>query len=110
MALTEELPIYRATYRLLNMLIRATQDFPRFYKYSLGTRMVDVCLEMSMLIYKANSSYEKVELIREFLSRFSMLQMLLRVSRLICYPPSLSIRIFNPPDAQIGKKQVYTYK
>lgn len=66
MALTEELPIYRATYRLLNMLIRATQDFPRFYKYSLGTRMVDVCLDMSMLIYKANSSYEKVELIREF--------------------------------------------
>lgn len=28
MALTEELPIYRATYRLLNLLIRATQDFP----------------------------------------------------------------------------------
>lgn len=41
--------------------------------------MVDVCLDMSMLIYKANSSYEKVEPIREFLSRFSMLQMLLRV-------------------------------
>lgn len=59
MALTEELPIYRATYRLLNMLIRATQDFPRYYKYSLGTRMVDVCLDMSMLLYKANSSYEK---------------------------------------------------
>ncbi len=50
MALTEELPIYRATYRLLNMLIRATQDFPRFYKYSLEVRMVDVCLDMSMLI------------------------------------------------------------
>ena len=48
MALTEELPIYRATYRLLNLLIRATQDFPRFYKYSLGTRMVDVCLDMAM--------------------------------------------------------------
>ena len=59
MSLTEELPIYRATYRLLNMLIRATQDFPRFYKYSLGARMVDICLDMSMLIYKANSSYEK---------------------------------------------------
>lgn len=79
MALTEELPIYRATYRLLNMLIRVTQDFPRFYKYSLGTRMVDVCLDMSMLLYKANSSYEKVELIKEFLSKFSILQMLLRV-------------------------------
>lgn len=75
MALTEELPIYRATY----LLLRATQDFPRFYKYSLGTRMVDICLDMSMLLYKANSSYEKVELIKEFLSRFNMLQMLLRV-------------------------------
>lgn len=50
MALTEELPIYRATYRLLNMLLRATQDFLRFYRYSLGTRMVDVCLDMSMLL------------------------------------------------------------
>lgn len=57
MALTEELQIYRATYRLLNLLIRATQDF----------------------LYKANSSHEKVELIKEFLSRFNMLQMLLRV-------------------------------
>lgn len=59
MALTEELPIYRATYRLLNMLIRATQDFPRFYKYSLGVRMVDVYLDMSMLIYKANAVMKK---------------------------------------------------
>lgn len=40
MALTEELPIYRATYRLLNLLIRATQDFPRFFRYGLGSRMV----------------------------------------------------------------------
>ena len=51
MALTEELPIYRATYWLLNLLIRATQEFPLFYKYSLGTRMVDICLDMSMLLY-----------------------------------------------------------
>lgn len=77
MSLTEELPIYRATYRLLNLLIRATQDFPRFYKYSLGTRMVDICLDMSMLLYKANSSYEKTEPLREFLGKFGMLQLLL---------------------------------
>ena len=31
------------------MLIRATQDFPRFYKFSLGVKMVDICLDMSML-------------------------------------------------------------
>ena len=104
MALTEELPIYRATYRLLNMLIRATQDFPRFYKYSLGVRMVDVCLDMSMLIYKANSNYEKVELIREFLSRFSMLQMLLRVCAEQKVIDTKKVTVFALEMEKIGKQ------
>lgn len=41
--------------------------------------MVDVCLDIPMLLYKADSSYEKVEISKEFLSRFGMLQILLRV-------------------------------
>lgn len=104
MALTEELPIYRATYRLLNMLIRATQDFPRFYKYSLGTRMVDVCLDMSMLLYKANSSYEKVELIKEFLSKFSILQMLLRVCAEQKVIDTKKVAVFALEMEKIGKQ------
>ncbi|WP_288151336.1 four helix bundle protein [Phocaeicola sartorii] len=104
MALTEELLIYRATYRLLNMLIRATQDFPRFYKYSLGTRMVDVCLDMSMLLYKANSSYEKVELIKEFLSKFSILQMLLRVCAEQKVIDTKKVAVFALEMEKIGKQ------
>ena len=46
MALSEDLPLYRDTLRLLNLLIPLSQGFPRFYKYSLGTRMMDVCLDM----------------------------------------------------------------
>lgn len=104
MALTEELPIYRATYRLLNLLIRATQDFPRYYKYSLGTRMVDVCLDMSMLLYKANSSYEKVELIKEFLSKFSILQMLLRVCAEQKVIDTKKVAVFALEMEKIGKQ------
>ena len=104
MALTEELPIYRATYRLLNLLIRAMQDFPRFYKYSLGTRMVDVCLDMSMLLYKANSSYEKVELIKEFLSKFSILQMLLRVCAEQKVIDTKKVAVFALEMEKIGKQ------
>ena len=59
MALSEELPLYRDTYRLLNNLLILTQDFPRFFRYSMGSRMVDLTLDMLSLIYKANSSYEK---------------------------------------------------
>ena len=102
--LTEELPIYRATYRLLNMLIRATQDFPRYYKYSLGTRMVDVCLDMSILLYKANSSYEKVELIKEFLSKFSILQMLLRVCAEQKVIDTKKVAVFALEMEKIGKQ------
>ena len=57
MALSEELPLYRDTYRLLNNLLILTQDFPRFFRYSMGSRMVDLTLDMLSLIYKANSSY-----------------------------------------------------
>jgi len=72
MALSEELPLYRDTYRLLNNLLILTQDFPRFFRYSMGSRMLS-------LIYKANSSYEKVGVLTEFLDRYRMLQMLFRV-------------------------------
>lgn len=79
MALSEDLPLYRDTYRLLNNLLVLTQDFPRFFRYSMGSRMVDLTLDMLSLIYKANSSYEKVGVLAEFLDRYRMLQMLFRV-------------------------------
>lgn len=79
MALSEELPLYRDTYRLLNNLIVLTQDFPRFFRYSIGSRMVDLTLDMLSLIYRANGSYEKVGVLAEILDRYRMLQMLFRV-------------------------------
>ena len=79
MALSEELPLYRDTYRLLNDLLLLSQEFPRFFRYSMGSRMVDLTLDMLSLIYKANSSYEKVGILTEFLDRYRMLQMLFRV-------------------------------
>ena len=41
--------------------------------------MVELNLDMLSLIYKANSSYEKVAVITEFLDKYRMLQMLFRV-------------------------------
>ena len=73
MALSEDLPLYRDTYRLLNNLLVLTQEFPRFFRYSMGSRMVDLTLDMLSLIYKANSSYEKVGVLAEFLDRYRML-------------------------------------
>lgn len=80
MALSEDLPLYRDTYRLLNDLLRLVQNtFPRFFRYTVGNRMVDLNLDMLSLIYRANSSYEKTGPLSEFLDRYRMLQMLFRV-------------------------------
>ena len=79
MALSEDLPLYRDSLRLLNQLIPLTQGFPRFFRYGIGSRMVDLNLDMLSLIYKANSNYEKVSIITEFLDKYRMLQMLFRV-------------------------------
>ena len=79
MALSEDLPLYRDTLRLLNLLIPLSQGFPRFFRYNMGNRMIELNLDMLSLIYKANSSYEKVAVITEFLDKYRMLQMLFRV-------------------------------
>lgn len=42
MALSEDLPLYRDTYRLLNNLLLLSREFPRFFRYSMGSRMVDL--------------------------------------------------------------------
>ena len=66
--------------------------------------MVDVCLDMSMLLYKANSSYEKVELIKEFLSKFSILQMLLRVCAEKKVIDTKKVAVFALEMEKIGKQ------
>ena len=79
MALSEELPLYKDCLSLLNRVIPLTKDFPRFFRYGIGSRMVDFNLEMISLIYQANSSYEKVKILEEFLNKYRMLVILFRV-------------------------------
>ena len=71
--------IYRDTTELLNSLYRLVQAFPRFFKYGLGVRMTELCLNMLALIFKANSSYEKSVHLNVFLADYQMLKTLFRV-------------------------------
>ena len=79
MALSEELPLYKDSYDLFLMVIESVKSYPRFYRYTLGERMVTLNMEMLSLIYKANSSYEKASVIADFLDKYRMLVMLFRV-------------------------------
>lgn len=80
MALTEELPVYRAVYRLLNMILDARERFPKGYRYEFGTHLMMRCVECCELIRYANSDRERrAAYLQEFLVRFDGLRLLLRV-------------------------------
>ena len=82
MALSEELPIYKASYDLLEQLTELSKDLPKFLRYTVGTRMTDLCLDILGLIYRANMSLEgRQAAITDLLISYRQLLMLLRV----CY-------------------------
>jgi len=82
MALSEELPIYKASYDLLERLTDLAKDLPKFFRYSVGTRMVDLCLDMLAQIYRANMDQQRrPEALTALLISHRQLLMLLRV----CY-------------------------
>ena len=61
MALTEQLPVYRDVYKLIQILFDVTQTFPMDYKYSLGQDMKHDALRLVRSIYRANRSESKKE-------------------------------------------------
>ena len=81
MALASTLPIYRVTYDLLQVVTRITRDMPRDYKQSLGGKIREECVELTVLIYRANCSRDKrshLELLQE---RLQVVMLLLRLAK-----------------------------
>lgn len=79
---SEQLDIYKAAYDLLERLTDLAKDLPKFFRYSIGTRMVDLNLDMLGLVYRANMSRDdRPGVLNDLLITYRQLQMLLRV----CY-------------------------
>lgn len=82
MAQYKHLPIYKLTYDLLNEITKQTKNYPKDFKYSLGTKLRDEAVELVVLIYKANSSKStRSEFVRSILERLQVIELLLRLSK-----------------------------
>ena len=81
MAQSEDLPIFKASYDLLEQLTDLAKDLPKFFRYSIGQRMVDLCLDLLGNIYRANMKRDKAEPLTDLLIDYRQLLLLLRV----CY-------------------------
>ena len=88
MAQYKHLPIYKTTYELLEKVTRRTKDFPKDFKYSLGEKIRNECIELVVFIYKANTFKNKrEENLQQILERVQVIELMLRLAK--------DLRLFN---------------
>ncbi len=81
MAFHTELPIYKVAYDLLSVAVDYVRNMPRPIKAALGNRVTELCVEIVLLIAKANSVRDKVPHLDTLLERTEELNLLLRLCR-----------------------------
>lgn len=81
MALHHELPIYKAAYDLLSMAVDVTRNLPRDFKRLIGEKVREECVELMVIIFRANVAREKVPHIEQLLERVQVIELLLRMSK-----------------------------
>lgn len=81
MALHTNLSIYKVAYDLLSLATDVTKNMPRDFKASLGGRIRDECVELVILIGRANAARDKGPHLDALLERLQVAELLLRLSK-----------------------------
>ena len=81
MALHTQLPIYKVTYDLLTAVTASTRNMPRDFKASIGGEMRGECVQLVLLVYRANVARDKMAHLTELLERLQVTELLLRLSK-----------------------------
>lgn len=79
MAIHTQLPIYKVAYDLLNVAVDYVQSMPRPFKLAIGGRVSGLCVEVVLLIFRANCARNKTPHLDTLLERVEELQLLLRL-------------------------------
>ncbi|WP_053183585.1 four helix bundle protein [Pseudomonas thivervalensis] len=89
MAMHTELQIYKVSMGLLHMATNLTRNIPRDLKQSLGKRVIDECIDVLMLIARANSTRDKHPHLTSLVEKVQVIEFLMRLfkeSRFISVP------------------------
>lgn len=81
MGLHSSLPIYKAVYDLLVLVTEVTRNMPRDYKQSIGGRVRDECVALTVLVFRANCAREKAPHLDELIERLQVAELLVRLAR-----------------------------
>ena len=78
--LYQDLPVFADVYKLTLRIFAVTQDFPREYKFTLGSDMKRDALVLLRSIYRINKARDKVAHLESFLDDFELLKLEIRLS------------------------------
>lgn len=81
MAIHTDLPIYKVAYDLLDVVTDLVKNMPRDFKQSIGGKLRDEAVEITVLIFRANCAKEKAQYLVELVERQQVAELLLRLSR-----------------------------
>ncbi len=79
MATYNNLPVYKASYDLLQEITLFRKQLSREYKFTLGERIVNETVELIIGIFKANVSIDKKELLNQSREHLEIVRLLLRL-------------------------------
>jgi hypothetical protein len=80
MALHSELPIYKVAYDLLGLILQVARTMPRDVKQQVGGALRDECVQITVLIFRANVARDKAPHLLEVIERLQVAELLLRLS------------------------------
>lgn len=79
MAMHTELSIFKAASGLLQMATNLTKNIPRELKQSLGRRVIDECIDVLMLIARANATQDKRPHLSVLVEKLQVIELLMRL-------------------------------
>jgi len=80
MALHTQLPIYKVAYDLLDIVTDLVKNMPRDFKQSIGGKIGAECVEIVVLIFRANCAREKAPHLVDLIERLQVAELLIRLS------------------------------
>ena len=80
MATHTNLPIYKVAYDLLDVVTSLVKHMQRDFKRSIGDKISAECIEITVLIFRANVAQDKAPHLMELVERLQVAELMLRLS------------------------------
>ncbi|OIR11006.1 hypothetical protein GALL_71770 [mine drainage metagenome] len=81
MALHTETTIHKTAYDLFDAVMDLVKNMPRDFKQSLGSKLRDECIAITVLVFRANTYRDKEPHILSLIERVQVIELMLRLSR-----------------------------